>query len=156
MSRSSSGIHYKRTEKDEKPPLKGRFPRVADTAGQRLRTDFPELRHFFIPSLCSVAPKVSRHAEALACLTTPPKTVEFVRSSFGDVRENKKQEVKNENLGRFVQAKVGKLTEYTVSLSRRRHIAAAADVCVFSSRRKAFGRKFLFVVFMSLGSSSVF
>lgn len=51
MGRSSSGVHYKYAKKDEKLPLKWRFSRIIDTTGQRLRTDFPEVRHFSVSVL---------------------------------------------------------------------------------------------------------
>lgn len=53
----SSRIHNKHTQKDKKLPLKWRFSWVVDTAGHRLWTVSPEVRHFsvWIYLCCSVA-----------------------------------------------------------------------------------------------------
>lgn len=56
MGRSTAGVRYENAKKDEKLPLTWRFSCIVDTAGQRLSTDFPEVRHFSVwINFCSVA-----------------------------------------------------------------------------------------------------
>lgn len=88
MSCSSSGIYYEYAEKDEKFSLKRRFSRTLGTAEQRLRTDFPDIRHFCL--LCAVAAVAGLrpHGGAVRGRTWPQRSTGFVDDVW-----KKKQEV---------------------------------------------------------------
>lgn len=149
MRRSSSGIHYKYAEKDEEFSLKRRLSRTLNTAEQRLRTDFPDIRHFCL--LCAVATVsgLRPHGGAVRARTWSQHSIGYLNDVW---RKKKKQEVLWKRKARVVfKSKVGVMYGYFLIIVATLVLLLLTKTCVFCP---SFGQYLFLIAFVHRQSGS--